>query len=79
MTTVKRTTRAGKPAVAVGEFFEATIERAEEAAQRPLPPAYLAAVVVRTCSSSAQSAGDSVSETVSEITVAPAMVSANCL
>ena len=67
-----------EPAVAAGELVEAAVEHAEEAAQRPRPPA--GRLRARRCglSSSAHSAGDSVSETISEITVAPAMVSANC-
>ena len=77
MSTAKRTTRAGEPAVAARERVEAAIEQPEEAVQRPLPTSARSACSSCGLSSSAHSAGDSVSETISEMIVAPAMVSAN--
>ena len=60
------------------ELVEAAIEVAEEAAGSAAPTSGRGASASCGLSSSAHIAGDSVSETISEMTVAPAMVSANC-
>ena len=74
----RRTDARREPAIAARQRVEAAVEArgrsrgsARSTSGRAVRPA---------CglSSSAHSAGDSVSETISEMTVAPAMVSANC-
>ena len=67
---------ARQPAVAAGQLVETPVEHGKEAADRLLHQRP-SAIWCLGLSSSAQSAGDSVSETISEMTVAPAMVSAN--